>query len=167
MKIISIMKIILFVVAMCPVSICFARQNNNDYLYNVNYLTIQISKASTDLERAGYLESRARNHKNNGELELAIEDYEDAVKINSKGWLWMELGLLYYKEKKYEESFSVAEKIRSDFPGFKRDGERLYSLSKKHLEIHNENPVVILMDSNVGKSVKETGQTHLKQYNYR
>ncbi|MCB2218432.1 MAG: tetratricopeptide repeat protein [Desulfobulbaceae bacterium] len=116
----------------------------------IKYLTEQIQIIDNPVAKANNYVFRARNYHQQGSLELALDDYVQALHYNHTGWIWHELGWVCLKEGRVEQAYNISVILREDFPNYlskevnKFQAKTVALLKKKHLE---ENPPLIVYDT--------------------
>lgn len=111
-------------------------------------LTGQIERSTNKQSKAKLYVYRARNYELIQETDLAEQDYFSALKIDSKGPVWCELGKFYATHKKYEKAEKVINKVEQDFKYLQKDIAPLSSYVREQLRLAylEEHPPEIIFD---------------------
>ena len=117
----------------------------------IKMLNNDIKQAQSNKEKCCLLIYRARQYDKIKEPEKALKDYDEALKLDHKGWIHLERGHFLMKIGKYEQAYKEADAAKDEVPTLASEADAIMdtAIAKIRKEYEAENPVTIVMDSQV------------------
>ena len=129
----SLITLLLFLF-ISPSHLLAAKTTNID---SIPILTSQIESTTNKNTLQRLYTSRARNHANQKQFDLACEDIEKALAISEKGYLLEKLANYSYRAKDYKGSYVAIYKTKTDYPNIYKDiklleDKAVYKIKEEH-----------------------------------
>ena len=122
----------------------------------IEMLNYDIKQTKTAKEKSVLLIYRARQYSKIKELDKALEDYNNALELDHKGWIHLERSHFLMNIGKYELAYKDAEAAKDEVPTLASEADTIMAtaLVKIRKEYEAENPITIFMDTKVDPSRK-------------
>lgn len=117
-----------------------------------------ITQISHDIEqtkdpklKSKLLVYRARQYSKANQLDMAREDYNDALELNHKGWIHLERSQFFLAIGKYEIAYEDANAAKEEVPTLTREADKVIdkAVAEVRKQYEAENPTTIIMDTKV------------------
>lgn len=94
---------------------------------------------------------RARQYSKIKELDKALEDYNDALELDHKGWIHLERSKFLLAIGKYELAYEDAEAAKEEVPTLGHEADKIMDAAVAVIreKYEAENPITIIMDDKV------------------
>ena len=120
--------------------------NSQRLIEQISHNLEQVSNSQTKSTLHIY---RARQYTKIMKWEMALEDYNDAMKLDHKGWIHLERSHLLMLMGEYELAYEDANAAKEEVPTLSSEADKV--IEKAVVEIRKkdeaENPVTIIMDN--------------------
>jgi len=115
----------------------------------IKMLNQDIKRTKTPQEKSDLLIYRARQYSKIKEWEKALEDYNDALELNHKGWIHLERSHFLMKVGKYELAYEDAEAAKEEVPTLTLEADKIMDAAVAEVRkiYEAENPTTIVMDT--------------------
>jgi len=122
----------------------------------IEMLNCDIEQTQTNKEKSCLLIYRARQYCKIKEWNKALEDYNNALELDHKGWIHLERSHFLMNTGKYELAYQDAEAAKDEVPTLASEADTIMAAALVEIrkEYEAENPVTILMDTQVDPSRK-------------
>jgi len=122
----------------------------------IEMLNYDIKQTKTAKEKSVLLIYRARQYSKIKELDKALEDYNNALELDHKGWIHLERSHFLMNIGKYELAYKDAEAAKDEVPTLASEADTIMATALEEIrkEYEAENPITIFMDTKVDPSRK-------------
>jgi Tfp pilus assembly protein PilF len=122
----------------------------------IEMLNCDIKQTQTNKKKSCLLIYRARQYCKIKEWDKALEDYNNALELDHKGWIHLERSHFLMNTGKYELAYQDAEAAKDEVPTLAREADTIMAAAIVEIrkEYEADNPVTILMDTQVDPSRK-------------
>ena len=129
-------------------SISMAGNNVQNIIEMLNH---DIKQTQTDKEKSSLLIYRARQYSKIKEWEKALEDYNDALELDHKGWIHLERSHFLMNAGRYDLAYKDAEAAKEEVPTLAREADAIMDAAVAEIrkKYEAENPITIVMDTQV------------------
>ena len=123
--------------------------NNSQHIITI--LNNDIKQAESNKEKCCLLIYRARHYEKIKQPDKALKDYNEALRLDHKGWIHLERSHLLMKIGKYELAYKDADAAKDEVPTLADEADAIMAtaIAKIRKEYEAENPITILMDDQV------------------
>ncbi len=119
-------------------------------------LEVQLKEATTDEEKSRLHMFKARNYIRGGDYERALTNYDQALRLNHKGWIHLERANFFLVNKKYSLAESEAIAAKEETKTLASQADPIIRKAQKELEriYQAEHPPVIIFDTQANAARK-------------
>lgn len=131
-----------------PASIGLA---GNEALNIIEMLNHDIKITKEPKQKSTLLIYRARQYSKIKEWEKALEDYNNALELNHKGWIHLERSHFLMTVGRFDLAYEDAEAAKKEVPTLAREADKVMDAAVEEIrkKYEAENPITIVMDTKV------------------
>lgn len=114
----------------------------------IDQLDLEIKQAENSVTKSTFHMYRARQYTQIQEWEKALEDYNQALELNHKGWIHLERSHFLMAMGKYDLAYEDAKAAKKEVPTLTYEADKLIKKSMAEIQkkYEAENPPTIIMD---------------------
>ncbi len=117
----------------------------------INMLNQDIKQTQIAKEKSTLLIYRARQYSKIKAWEKALEDYNDALELNHKGWIHLERSHFLMNVGRFDLAYKDAEAAKEEVPTLTGEADKIMEAAVAEIrkKYEAENPITIVMDNKV------------------
>jgi tetratricopeptide (TPR) repeat protein len=123
----------------------------NEVWNSIEMLNHDIKRTQPPKEKGTLLIYRARQYSKIKEWEKALEDYNDALELNHKGWIHLERSHFLMIVGRFDLAYEDAEAAKKEVPTLALEADKIMDAAVEEIrkKYEAENPLTITMDTKV------------------
>ncbi|MBU1234073.1 MAG: tetratricopeptide repeat protein [Proteobacteria bacterium] len=128
-------------------------ENNNSIIMQLGH---EIEQSQDPVAKSTFHMYRARQYTQTQQWEKALEDYNQALELNHKGWVHLERSSFLMAMGKYDQAYEDAIAAKKEVPTLSHEADKLIEAAGAEIQkkYEAENPPTFIMDTAVNPNRK-------------